>query len=461
MPNARTSALPLICILALVMLQAVSAFAVERAAIAYAQTPAATPQLAHIGYYLDPEYWGKATALVVLGCHFFEIVALYGLFRFLPANRVSNVTKAFIAGGVGLMLAASLSVRLTGLNSILYVYFAKVDAMATAYHVPPSFAPLPPGFTILRHVIPRILPSPYGPIWELFGRGLFAGTHSVAAAIFTLKAANAVALLAVFATLLLLRLPLQQASLFFLNPALYDNYIVSAHNDLFAILPILVALYLARRRAFAVAALLASVAGLVKLSLVVVALATVASVGRLRIRLASAALIIAVVVLGSLLLGGRPYLQAILFTEKFLSQQNGSHATRSIREALQAVLIAVGCIAVVNAVLWKRCLRSATWMFAGFSRLLHVWYFPWTIPFAVRFRVTTAALAITLPLFEIATNSQVANVIKVSLELPTLVFLAALGVSEFIRTKGRGEPSPLEAGDDQRQQAHPALAESA
>ncbi len=87
-------------------------------------------------------------------------------------------------------------------------------------------------------------------------------------------------------------------------------------------------------------------------------------------------------------------------------------------------------------------------MFAGFSGLLHMWYFPWTIPFAIRFRVTAAALAISLPLFEIATNSQVANVIKVSLELPTLLILAALGVTEFIRTKGRGEPPGAEAADD-------------
>jgi len=460
-PTARANALQLICISALVVLQAVSAFAVERAAIAYARTPGANPGLAHLGYYLDPEYWGKATDLIVFGCHFLEIVALYGLFRLLPAHRVSNLTKAFIAGGVVIMLAASLSVRLTGLNSILYVYFAKVANVATAYHVPPSFAQLPPSFATLHHVIPRLLPSPYGPLWELFDRQLLAGTHSVAQAIFTLKVANAVVLLAVFAALLLLRLPLRQAALFFLNPALYDNYIVSAHNDLFAILPILVALFFARRRAFAVAAVLASLAGLVKLSLVVVALATVASVGRLRTRLTNAAIIIAVVVVGSLLIGGRPYLQALIFTEKFLSHQNGSNATRSVRDALQMVLIAVGCVAVVNAVVWKRCLRSATWMFAGFSGLLHVWYFPWTIPFAVRFRVTTAALAISLPLFEITANSQVANVIKVSLELPTVLILAALGVGELIRTKGRGEPSAVDASGDQRHQAQTILAESA
>ncbi len=125
------------------------------------------------------------------------------------------------------------------------------------------------------------------------------------------------------------------------------------------------------------------------------------------------------------------------------------------------VLIAVGCVAVVNAVVWKRCLRSATWMFAGFSGLLHMWYFPWTIPFAVRFRVTTAALAISLPLFEITANSQVANVIKVSLELPTVFILAALGVGELIRTKGRGEPSAVDASGDQRHQAQTILAESA
>jgi len=434
-------------VVALVALQAISAFAVERVARTFAHTPAAGPYLGHLGYYLDPAYWGKATDLIVLGAHFLEILALYGLYRLLPESRTPNVTKAFIAGGVAVMLTVSLSVRLTGLDSILYIYFAKVANLATAYHVPASFAPLPADFALLQHVIPRILPSPYGPLWELFDRGLLAGTHSVAQAIFALKAASAVALLAVFATLLLLRLPMRLAALFFLNPALYDNYVVRAHNDLFAILPVLVALLLAKRRAFVVAALVASLAGLVKLSLVVIALATIASVGRLRTRLTSAALIVAVLVLGSLLIGGSPYLHALVFTERFLSQQNGSHATRNVRVALQMVLIAVGCVALVNAILWRRVLRSATWMFAGFSGLLHMWYFPWTIPFAIRFRVTAAALAITLPLFEIATDSQVANVIKVSLELPTLLILAALGVTEFVRTKGRGERSTAEAAE--------------
>jgi len=439
--DIRTVAPSLLCIVALVALQAITAFAIERAAIIYAWM---IPAQLHLGYFINPSRWG-AMNLIVLGSNLLEVLALYGLFRFLPADRTPNLIKAFTAGGVATMLAVSLSVRLTGFDAILYIYFAKVANLATAYHTPPSLAPVPADFAVLHHLIPKTkFASPYGPLWELFDRGLLAGTHSVGQAVFMLKAANSAALLATFATLLALRLPFRQAALFYLNPALYDNYVVQAHNDLFAVLPILVALLFARRGNFLAAALLASVAGLVKFSLVAVALATIASMGKLRTRLRSAGLILAVLVLGSLLIGGSPYLHALVFVGKAQSHSGGNHILEDVRLALEAALVTVSCVALVDAVFWKRLVRSATWTFPGLSGLLHMWYFPWTIPFAIRFRATAAALAISLPLFEVVTTQRAANLIKVGPATLTLLVLAALGFWELARTKGRGEVSSAE-----------------
>jgi len=291
--------------------------------------------------------------------------------------------------------------------------------------------------------------SPYGPLWELFNRGILAGTHTIGQALFTIKIANAAALLACFAVLFFLRLPFRLTALFFLNPALYDNYIVQAHNDLFAILPILVALLVARRGALTWAALLASLAGLVKISLTVVALATIASLGNRRKRLVSASLIIAVLALGSALIGGAPYLHALTFVGKSQTAGSGSRVINDVRLVLQALMLVGACFALLDAVLWKRVVRSAVWTLPAFSGLLHAWYFPWTVPFAVRFGVTAAALAISLPLSEIATNLRLTDLIKVDPLTLSMLIIVAVAARELIATKGRGEAFTIGSHDDE------------
>jgi len=429
--------LSLLCIVSLVALQAITVIAIERAAIAHSHV---VPAEAHLGYYINPGRWGNATVLIVVSANFLEALALYGLFRFMPVERTPTLIKAFTAAGVAAMMAFSISAPLTGLDAILYIYFAKVANLAAAYHVPPTFTPVETGFANLYEVIRKLrFASPYGPLWEVFDRGVLAHTHTVGEAIFTVKLANAAALLATFAVLLLVRLPFRLAALFFMNPALYDNYIVQAHNDLFAILPILVALLLVRRGAFTAAALLASLAGLVKISLVVIALATIASVGDLRKRLISATLIVAVLILGSVLIGGTPYLHALVFVGKSQANGSGSRILNDLRLILQLLMIAAGCLALLDAILWKRLVRSAVWTLPAFSGLLHAWYFPWTIPFAIRFQATAAALAISLPLGEIATNLRLTALVGVDPLILSMLIIAAVAARELVVTKGRGE----------------------
>lgn len=435
--GARAVPLSLLCIVSLVVLQAVTVIAIERVAMAHSHV---APAEAHLGYYINPGSWGKGTVLVVVGANFLEALALYGLFRCLSMERTPTLVKAFTAAGVAGMMAVSLSAHVTGLDAILYIYFAKVPNLAAAYHVPPSFASVADGFANLYQVIRKLrFASPYGPLWELFDRGILSGTHNIGQALFTIKLANAVALVASFAVLLSLRLPFRQAALFFLNPALYDNYIVQAHNDLFAILPILVALLLVRRGAFAAAALVASLAGLVKISLVVIALATIASVGDLRKRLTNAALIIAVLVLGSVLIGGPTYLHALVFVGKSQTHGSGSRMLNDVRLTLQLLMIFAGCLAVVDVIVWKRLMRSAVWTLPAFSGLLHAWYFPWTVPLAIRFGATAAVLAISLPLFEIATNLRLTDLVRVDPLIVSMLIVTAVAVRDVIVTKGRGE----------------------
>ncbi|MBC5800014.1 MAG: hypothetical protein GIX03_07095 [Candidatus Eremiobacteraeota bacterium] len=445
--GARAVLLSLLCIVALVALQGITVVAIERVAMLHSRV---VPAQAHLGYYINPATWGKITVAVVVGSNCLEALALYGLFRFLPAQRTPTIIKACTAAGVAAMLGISLSARLTGLDAILYIYFAKVANLGTAYHVPPSFTPVADGFGNLYPVIRKLrFASPYGPLWELFNRGILAGTHTIGQALFTIKIANAAALLACFAVLFFLRLPFRLTALFFLNPALYDNYIVQAHNDLFAILPILVALLVARRGALTWAALLASLAGLVKISLTVVALATIASLGNRRKRLVSASLIIAVLALGSALIGGAPYLHALTFVGKSQTAGSGSRVINDVRLVLQALMLVGACFALLDAVLWKRVVRSAVWTLPAFSGLLHAWYFPWTVPFAVRFGVTAAALAISLPLSEIATNLRLTDLIKVDPLTLSMLIIVAVAARELIATKGRGEAFTIGSHDDE------------
>jgi len=449
----RPTALLPICIVGVVALQVISVVALTRSGTPGG--PSRSP--VDFGYLLPAVRLSSATKLIIVGCHLLEALGLYGLFRLLPSREGSTTVKVFTVAGVATMLAVSLSSRITGYDVLPYVYFLKVPNLAAAYHVPTSLAAMPPGFGVLHHIIKKpFVPSPYGPLWQLLGHWAIMRTVNVAQAIITIKVAHAVALIALFSTLGLLRLPFRLASLFFLNPALYDNYIVEAHNDVLAILPTLVALVLARRGAFVAAAVVASLAGLMKASLVIVALATVASLGGPRKRVASAALIVIIVAFGSLLMGGSPYLHALVFTGKLETKLGGTGTAGHIRTALQFILIVVSCIALVDALVWKRFLRSAIWTFPGVSGLLHMWYFPWTISYAVRFQKGAVALAVSLPIFEVIANPRLIGSSATPMALISLV-IAALAIREVIVTRGRGEP---EIGSQQR--AHigtPALTE--
>jgi len=182
-----------------------------------------------------------------------------------------------------------------------------------------------------------------------------------------------------------------------LNPALYYMFVVQGHNDIFAVAVIALGLAILRRN-LPVAIALGAVAGLVKVSTIGVALATLCTAGALRTRVGSAVAMLALFVVGSWLLGGSVYAHAILFVGSEQTGTESSALQHVVRLAIQGMAALIALAAIVAAIGFRRFTPAAVFAFPAISGLVHAWYFAWGLPYALA-RQHTAALAVTtLPL---------------------------------------------------------------
>ena len=249
-----------------------------------------------------------------------------------------------------------------------------------------------------------LVSAPYGPLWLAAAAGAGAFGHTLFAKIVVLRLLGVLALLGTAGVLAALKIPPRIVALVALNPALIFEFIANVHNDLFAVLLLLLARYATGRGAVLGGTILAAAAGLVKLPfLLFAALAFVPLSSPLR-RLRAYGITLALGLSVSWFAGGRPYLAAL---HRAADEGSGGHALAALLGASTIVkAVAVGSIALA---LGGGFVEGCAWTLPALSALVHPWYLCWTFPYAVGSQTALRNVAVALPIAMLVTDTALGN----------------------------------------------------
>jgi hypothetical protein len=249
-----------------------------------------------------------------------------------------------------------------------------------------------------------LVSAPYGPLWLAVADGAGAFGHTLFEKILVLRLLGALALLGTAGVLAALRFPPRIVALVALNPALIFEFVANVHNDLFAVLLLLLACYATRRGAVLGGIVLAAAAGLVKLPfLLFAALAFVPLSSPLR-RLRAYGITLALGLSISWLAGGRAYLAAL---HRAADEGTGGHALTALLGASTIVkAVAVGAVALA---LGGGFVEGCAWTLPALSALVHPWYLCWALPYAVASERALRNVALALPLAMLVTDTALGN----------------------------------------------------
>jgi hypothetical protein len=342
--------------------------------------------LAPAGWLVREGTATHATATFILTL--IEGVLLGGLYVVLKNARSRVGGMLAIAACVAMVAIAAIT-PITNPDVYAYIGYGKLGVAAS--YAPPHAA-FPGAFSIINHRWGTpVLASDYGPLFIGLQTLLIGGVHSLSTAFAIERGFD----IAVFGCVLLVlrKLGADAATLAVaaLNPALLYLYIVTAHNDLFAVLLVLCAFALVRRYPWlAFAAVVAS--GLIKIVFCVAGLIAFADLQRRAVvRVAYGVLCVACCAIILWLIGGHAYVASLIFVSKV---QLAHIPLRIIM--LQRLFAVIALAAISVALLAKRWMPAALWSMPALGARIYPWYVVWSLPYALRAKALPAFL-IPLP----------------------------------------------------------------
>jgi len=311
---------------------------------------------------------GIVEALAVLQT--LALVALWATLRRFP--KATPVLAGIALAGACALAWEALHAQLAGPDIYAYLGFALESHPYRPGALPPSGADAVIG-AIWGVPLP---PSPYGPVWTAFSHALVAGGGSLGAQLGLFRGVGLGAMALAIAALGFAKRPLA-ATLFGLDPALWQIYVTEAHNDIAGIALLLVALA-CRRRALALAVVCVALAGAIKLPLLGIGLVVLATAPTLRARLVPCAAALLGGLALTFCLGGRDYLWALRRTAEIYPR-----VVPPGEWAAHAVLAAIAVAAVGAAVFARRFAWGAPWSFVACGPFTAWQYLGWGIPYAL------------------------------------------------------------------------------
>ena len=343
------------------------------------------------------ETYRTCFALLVLVESFALSVLYCGL------EYASRAKLTAVAIGMALAYAdAATSKAATSADMYAYVGFMLLGTHA--------YAPTAAGFAGAYALInvwwhTPMVSAAYGPLWLAIADCAGALGHSLFEKIEVLRLLGVVALLGTAAALTALKIPLRIVALIALNPALIFEFIANVHNDLLAVLLLLVARYATVRGAVRIAIVSAVAAGLVKLPfLLFAALAFVPLPCRTR-RLRAYGITLASGLALSCIVGGRPYLAALY---RAADEGTAGHAVSALIGASIVVkIVAVGAVALALA--GGVFVEACAWTLPALCALLHPWYLSWTLPYSVESHEALRNVAVALPVVMLVADAAIGN----------------------------------------------------
>jgi len=335
-------------------------------------------------------------SVVMIVTALLQTLALLSLYRSLSQVSPSRIALIWIGSGAAAMTALSFVTANTNIDASAYVGYGKLPRFSDAYD-PPQHLFAGNGFQIINvNWGSRLPPLDYGPLWLLLDRILLSRAGTFAQALLALRAENVVLFSAFLFCLWRLRVHRATVAVVALNPALYYYYVIQVHNDVLAILLVVVGMVIAERRPW-LGAIVAGGAGLVKVPFA--AFATFAFAGRRSAPLSLwlFALAIGITALGSALFGGWHYLHAMIGVGRFQLLQRAD-TLHMLGILLHLCVAVVAGAATVVALLTGRFIVPAAYSFCAVSTILYPWYLGWCIPYALRIPRFTGVFFISLPI---------------------------------------------------------------
>jgi hypothetical protein len=233
--------------------------------------------------------------------------------------------------------------------------------------------------------VPR---SPYGPLWLLLSQGVSLPLPTLFFKTMAFRAIGALSLAGLVAALWTLYRSTRICALAALNPALYLQYVMNGHNDLFATACVAWAAAIVKRSA-AGAVLLLVAAACVKLPFALLGLPVLASIPVIRTRAVAALSTIAASLAVSWFAAGAGYFRAIFV------HLPSFDAFR----ALGAAVAAAAVVVLIDGVARSRRYNAAAWLFPLAGSYPTSWYGIWGLGYALARQGAVAYLLIFLPLF--------------------------------------------------------------
>lgn len=321
------------------------------------------------------------------------LLGMYAVMRGVRCRGKSLAAITFLTAA----LLATIAFRsvTTDVDSYLYIGHALVWPHEYAA---PAIAFTGEDASINRMWGTPLLPSAYGPLWNLLAAIALRGTSSLWQQAIVVRAIGLTSIVVCALCIWRLRGASIVTLLFVLNPALYVRYLVRAHNDLTGVAFILAAALL-RRQTWA-AVLLVAAAGAIKFPLLLSGLVVFWDRPTLAARLSPALSAAALGFAASLALGGVEYSSALKSVYDLYN-----HNPPLVEQAFHVLLVGVAFAAVALALVRKRFSFGAGWSFVALGQFPLAHYLGWCVPYvllgnatAIPFLVSWPALAEALTL---------------------------------------------------------------
>jgi hypothetical protein len=335
-----------------------------------------------------------------------QCIALVALYRARPA------AGWWIGGGAAMLALSVLAPVLTSAD--LYAYVGN-GILGSAAYTPPPVA-FPGDFALVNHWWHVPVPAAtYGPLWLTIARLVVMLPGALFAKLLAFRAMGAIVFCAAIALLRSAGVAPRAVAIAALDPGLHFQFVLNAHNDLLPVTLVIAGAALVRRFPLAACGLIV-VAALVKLPYALCGLPILAAIRSTNVRYAAAACTVVAAAVLSWLAGGAPYFHALL------TYASGSHLVSILH-----LIAALGAVAAILATLvFRRRLRTATWLIPMLGAYTASWYAAWSVPYALSRHRVLAYLLVAFPFISILAEPSLARPWTMLLLVPLLAALAAL-----------------------------------
>lgn len=328
-----------------------------------------------------------SVATIVLVLSAFNSLCLCGLYVAVATlDESPRLISAICVCGVVILAIESLTSAFGGPDIYAYIGLGQ-----TSFPYHPTNAALPfPDAPISRIWGHPLLPSPYGPLWNAIAHVISNSSTHLGQQALSFRFLGFFAMLASVGALLVER-RFTAAALFALNPALWQLYVVEAHNDIVGVALILIA-FACRRNAVLSLGFVA-LAGMVKLPFLLMGVLVFASETSVRKRLALATSGVLAGTGLSLLFGGRAYVGAM----RDIAMRS-AHSISPYLYSFHLALALLALLAVISAIVKRRFFWGASFSFVALGQYPAAQYLGWAIPYALNDETQGALYLISLPL---------------------------------------------------------------